>query len=141
MYGAYTSMDLIGLYTIVLLSLTALATGLLLALGTQWGLFRHYWVLMKLLLAMLATYALLMHQFTAVAEAAKRIPKRAQMMPMSRNAPNGEAPDQTEGIRTGGPACGRECHKQAGYFVLAAEEETHDSFRSDWKWHHGVDRS
>ncbi|MFC4560342.1 hypothetical protein ACFO4E_00575 [Nocardiopsis mangrovi] len=30
------------------LSLTALVTGLVLALGTPWGLFRHYWVALKL---------------------------------------------------------------------------------------------
>ncbi len=71
--GAYLSMNLIGLYVIVPMSLASLATGLVQALGTQWGLFRHYWVLMKFLLALLATYALLMHQFTAVAEAAKLV--------------------------------------------------------------------
>ncbi len=57
--GAYLSMNLIGLYVIVPMSLASLATGLVQALGTQWGLFRHYWVLMKFLLALLATYALL----------------------------------------------------------------------------------
>ncbi len=71
--GAYLSMNLIGLYVIVPMSLASLATGLVQALGTQWGLFRHYWVLMKFLLALLATYALLMHQFTAVAQAAKLV--------------------------------------------------------------------
>ncbi len=34
---------------------------------------RHYWVLVKFLLAIFATIALLMHQFTAVAEAAKLV--------------------------------------------------------------------
>jgi hypothetical protein len=69
--GAYLSMNLIGLYVIVPMSLASLATGLVQALGTPWGLFRHYWVLMKFLIALVATYALLMHQFTAVAQAAK----------------------------------------------------------------------
>jgi hypothetical protein len=31
------------------------------SLGTAWGLFRHYWVLAKLLLTVLATVALLVH--------------------------------------------------------------------------------
>lgn len=35
------------------LSLTAAATGLLLALGTPWGLFRHTWVAAKLVLTLL----------------------------------------------------------------------------------------
>jgi len=75
--GTYLSMDLIGLYAIVPLSLTALATGVVQALGTHWGLLRHYWVLAKFLLALLATYALLMHQFSAVAQAAKLVSNAA----------------------------------------------------------------
>jgi hypothetical protein len=71
--GAYLSMDLIGRFIIVPMSLAALATGLIQALGTQWGLFQHYWVLVKFLLTILATAALLLHQFTAVEEAANRV--------------------------------------------------------------------
>jgi cell division septal protein FtsQ len=51
----------------------ALVTGLLQALGTPWGLFRYYWILMKFGLAVVATIALLVHQFVVVAEAAKRV--------------------------------------------------------------------
>ena len=51
----------------------ALVTGLVQALGTPWGLFRYYWILMKFGLAILATIALLVHQFVVMAEAAKRI--------------------------------------------------------------------
>src|SRR5229473_2107668 len=68
--GAYVSMNLICLYIIVPLSLTALATGLIQSLGTKWGLFQHYWVLIKFLLTILSITVLLMHQFTAMAEAA-----------------------------------------------------------------------
>jgi hypothetical protein len=71
--GAYVSMNLIGLYVIVPMGLAALATGLIQALGTEWGLLRHYWVLVKFLLTILATILLLLHQFTAVAEAARRV--------------------------------------------------------------------
>jgi uncharacterized membrane protein len=69
--GAYLSMNLICSYLIVPLSLAALATGLIQSLGTRWGLFRHYWVVVKFLLTILSVTVLLMHQFTAVAEAAK----------------------------------------------------------------------
>ena len=58
---------------IVPLSLAALLTGLVQSLGTHWGLFRHYWVLMKLLLTMGATALLLMHQFGSVAKVAKTV--------------------------------------------------------------------
>ena len=40
--AAYLSMELIGWYVIVPFSLAALLTGLVEALGTQWGLLRHY---------------------------------------------------------------------------------------------------
>jgi hypothetical protein len=57
--SAYFAMNLIGRFVVVPLSLTALATGLIQALGTGWGLLRHYWVLVKLLLTLFATIVLL----------------------------------------------------------------------------------
>lgn len=42
--GAYLSMNVIGQFVIIPLSLAALMTGLVQSLGTHWGLFRHYWV-------------------------------------------------------------------------------------------------
>src|SRR5262249_4205509 len=69
--GAYLSMNLIGLYVIVPLGFAAALTGLVQSLGTNWGLFKYYWVLMKFLLTIGATYLLLMHQFRAVARAAR----------------------------------------------------------------------
>jgi hypothetical protein len=69
--GAYVSMNLIGLYVIVPLSFAALLTGIVQSLATHWGLFKHYWVLTKLVLTMGATGLLLMHQFGSVAKVAK----------------------------------------------------------------------
>lgn len=71
--GAYLSMDLISRFVIIPLCFGALITGLLQALGTPWGLFRYYWIVLKFGLAILATLALLLHQFVVVAEAAKRV--------------------------------------------------------------------
>ena len=45
--------------------------GVIQALGTEWGLFRYCWVLVKFVLTVGATLLLLLHQFTAVAEAAR----------------------------------------------------------------------
>ena len=59
--AAYLSMDLIGWYIMVPFSLAALLTGLVQSLGTQWGLFRHYWILVKFLLTTGATIVLLRH--------------------------------------------------------------------------------
>ena len=62
--AAYLSMELIGWFVIVPFSLAALLTGLVQSLGTQWGLFRHYWILVKFLLTTGATVVLLRHMQT-----------------------------------------------------------------------------
>jgi hypothetical protein len=54
-------MHLITWFVIVPLSLASFTTGLIESLGTTWGLFRHYWVVTKLLLTALATLILLVH--------------------------------------------------------------------------------
>jgi hypothetical protein len=59
--AAWIAMELIGWYVIVPLALAALLTGLVMALGTPWGLFRHYWVLITLVLTIFATVILLLH--------------------------------------------------------------------------------
>lgn len=69
--AAFVGMDLIGRWVLVPLSLGALASGIVQSIGTKWGLVRHYWVLVKLLLTIVATAVLLLHQFTAVEEAAR----------------------------------------------------------------------
>ena len=80
--AAYLSMNLIGQYTIVPLSLAALLSGLVQSLGTEWGLARHYWVLAKFALTMGATLLLVLHQFTAVAGAAGLVSRSpAGMLP------------------------------------------------------------
>lgn len=59
--AAYIGMDLIVRYVIVPLSIAALVSGLVQSLGTTWGLFRHYWVLIKLALTAVGTFLLLAH--------------------------------------------------------------------------------
>jgi hypothetical protein len=60
--AVYISMDLITRFVIVPLSLVPLVlTGPALSLGTPWGLFRHYWIILKLLINILSTLILLMH--------------------------------------------------------------------------------
>ncbi|CAN5210258.1 hypothetical protein BH10PSE4_BH10PSE4_38390 [soil metagenome] len=57
--AAYPAMALIARLVVTPLALAALATGLIQSLGTAWGLFRHYWVLIKLLMTLFATAVLL----------------------------------------------------------------------------------
>jgi hypothetical protein len=64
MPAAYLAMNLIGWVIIVPCALAALVTGLIQSLGTEWGLFRYYWILMKFLLTALACLVLLLHMPT-----------------------------------------------------------------------------
>lgn len=59
--SAYVGMDLMTGLVIVPLSIAATATGIVQSLGTPWGLFRHYWVLAKLLITAASTFLLLSH--------------------------------------------------------------------------------
>ncbi|GGQ77125.1 hypothetical protein GCM10010166_53840 [Couchioplanes caeruleus subsp. azureus] len=58
--AAYVAMDVSVRYAIVPLAFASLITGLVSSLGTTWGLFRHYWVLVKFLLVVVATLVLLL---------------------------------------------------------------------------------
>ena len=62
--ASYLAMGLIARYVIVPLALASLLTGLVMSLGTRWGLFRHYWVLISLLLTIFATVVLLVETRT-----------------------------------------------------------------------------
>jgi hypothetical protein len=62
--GAYLVMELTGGAVLVPLSLASLATGLVCSLGSAWGLFRHYWVLFKLVINVVATIVLLLYMQT-----------------------------------------------------------------------------
>jgi hypothetical protein len=63
--SSYVAMKLIGWQVIVPLGLASLLTGLVQSLGTTWGLFRHYWVLLKFVLSVAATFLLLLHMTVA----------------------------------------------------------------------------
>ena len=70
----YLSMELITWSVIIPLVLASLLTGLLSSIGTTWGLFRYYWVLIKLLITLLVIGVLLLQlqpigYMAAVAEA------------------------------------------------------------------------
>src|SRR6266511_160773 len=59
--AAYLATELITWFVIVPLAFASLLTGLVVSLGTPWGLFRHYWALVKFMLTVLATTLLLLH--------------------------------------------------------------------------------
>ena len=63
-HSAYLVMEPAAWLILIPLSLGSLLTGLIQSLGTRWGLFRHYWVLFKLLINVIATTVLLMYTQT-----------------------------------------------------------------------------
>ncbi len=59
--GAYLAMDLTTRFVIVPLCVASLLTGIVSSLGTPWGFFKHYWVLVKLVMALPSTILLFAH--------------------------------------------------------------------------------
>ena len=62
--GAYLVMDTAAWLVLVPLACASLLSGLVQSLVTPWGLFRHYWVLFKLLITVVATVVLLVYMET-----------------------------------------------------------------------------
>ena len=59
--SALLAMDISAWYVIVPFCLISLLTGLVQAFGTKWGLFKHYWIVVKLFLTIVMTILLLLH--------------------------------------------------------------------------------
>lgn len=57
--ATYTAMESIARFIIVPLAFASLLSGLIQSLGTPWGLFRQYWIVVKLFLTIFATVVLL----------------------------------------------------------------------------------
>ena len=62
--AVYLAMESIGWFVLVPLSFASLLTGLVQSLGSAWGLFRHYWVVFKLLINVAASVVLLLYMET-----------------------------------------------------------------------------
>jgi uncharacterized membrane protein len=62
--GAYLVMAPAAWFVLVPLAHASLVTGLALSLGTPWGLIRHYWVVLKLVITLFSTVILLIYMGT-----------------------------------------------------------------------------
>jgi hypothetical protein len=62
--AAYLAMELTAWSVLAPLAIASLLTGLVQSLTTKWGLFRHYWVVAKLLITVVATIVLLLYTQT-----------------------------------------------------------------------------
>jgi hypothetical protein len=87
--AAYLTLEPVGWYALIPLSLASLLTGLIQSLGTTWGLLRHYWVVAKLLMNLFATGVLLLYTQTL-----------GYLATIARNA---AAPAQLDGLRDPSP--------------------------------------
>ena len=62
--AVYIAMEATGWFVLFPLAVASLVTGVVQSLGTKWGLFRHYWVVFKLVINVFATIILLMYMQT-----------------------------------------------------------------------------
>ena len=62
--GAYLVMEPAAWGVLLPLAFASLLSGLVMSLGTPWGLFRHYWVVVKLAITVFATTILLIYMGT-----------------------------------------------------------------------------
>ena len=59
--SSYIAMNLIAWYIILPFCIASFLTGLIQAIFTQWGLFKHYWIIVKLVLTTGCTLLLIVH--------------------------------------------------------------------------------
>ena len=62
--AAHIAMDATGWFVLVPFALASFLTGIVESLITKWGLFRHYWVVFKLSITVIATTVLLLYTET-----------------------------------------------------------------------------
>ena len=86
--AAYPAMELAARFVIVPLAFASLLTGVIQSLGTPWGLFRHYWVLVKLLLTHLCDNRLAEEN----ASDWLRLPSSVRDTTVQRSSPDGRNP-------------------------------------------------
>lgn len=87
--AAYILLEVVGWYALVPLGLASLLTGLVQALGTRWGLFRHHWIIAKVAMNLVAVGVLLLYMQT-LAYLADRA--RAPAFPADLDRMNGLSP-------------------------------------------------
>lgn len=59
--SAYVALDILGQYVLVPFAFAALLSGIVQSLVSKWGVFRHYWVIYKLLITVFSTTVLLLY--------------------------------------------------------------------------------
>ncbi len=60
-HACYIAMEICTWYVILPFCVFSLLTGVVQALGTKWGLYSHYWIVVKLILTLISTFLLILH--------------------------------------------------------------------------------
>lgn len=104
--GTYLVMERAAWFVLVPLAFGSLLTGIVQSLVTPWGLFRHYWVIFKLLINVLATAVLLMYMDTFRSMAAVAADRSADLARRAEPTPQPARFART-GAVAGGHGAGR----------------------------------
>jgi hypothetical protein len=85
--GVYLVMEPAAWFVLVPLAVASLLTGLLQSLVTTWGLFRHYWVVFKLVINLVASTVLLVYMETFTYMAAVAADPDAELGAVRNSSP------------------------------------------------------
>lgn len=85
--GIYILMEPTARYVLLPFAAASLVTGVIHSLGTHWGIFRHYWVIVKLILTAVATLILLVYMETFQAMALTASDLRADIESVRNASP------------------------------------------------------
>jgi len=72
--ASWIAMELMGWWVLVPLAIFSIVSGIVISIGTPWGLFRYYWVIVTLVLTVFSTLVLLLHMpdVSSTADLARR---------------------------------------------------------------------
>jgi len=87
--ASYLALEVIAWLVLVPFSVASLVTGVVQSLGTKWGLFRHYWVVIKLLMNVGASIVLLVYTQTLadLADLASTLPSGSDLSELRSPSP------------------------------------------------------
>jgi ABC-type transport system involved in multi-copper enzyme maturation permease subunit len=99
--GSYLVMEPVALFVLVPLAFASLLTGIIESPGTAWGLVRHYWVVFKLLINLVATAILLVYTQTVSVMAGTAADATADLDAVRNPSPPGPHPACTAAVAGG----------------------------------------
>jgi uncharacterized membrane protein len=103
--GVYLVMEPAAWFVLVPFAFASLVTGIVMSLGTTWGLFQHYWVVFKLLITVFATSILMIYMGTFRAMATIAADPAADLDVVRNAFSRASCRAGARGVAGGGCAC------------------------------------